>query len=326
MPIHFPSMRAVVHDNGLRLVNDYPVPEVLSPGSALVRVQKAGICRTDLELLQGYKGFQGVLGHEFVGIVAQCNDPAMVGRRVVGEINIGCGTCDWCKKDMARHCPERSVLGILNHDGCMAEYCVLPLASLNEVPAGISDDRAVFTEPLSAATEILEQIDLSGSERAVVLGDGRLGILCAWILTTVLADVTLMGHHPQKLALAPWRHLKITEDSYQYGPKADLVVEATGRGRGIVEAMNLCRPRGTIVLKSTGGWGERLDLTQLVVNEQTVVGSRCGRFSQGLHVLSSYPDMPVERLITARYPLDQAMAAFAHAAGPDAVKILLEIS
>lgn len=319
-------MRAVVHDNGLRVVYDYPVPKIRSPGSALVLVQKAGICRTDLELLRGYKGFQGVLGHEFVGIVAQCDDSAMVGKRVVGEINIGCGTCGWCKNDMARHCPDRSVLGILNHDGCMAEYCVLPLASLLEVPAGISNDRAVFTEPLSAATEIIEQIDLSGSERAVVLGDGRLGILCAWILTTVLADVTLQGHHPQKLALAPWRHLKITENASQYGPKADLVVEATGRGAGIIEAMNLCRPRGTIVLKSTGQWGERLNLTPLVVNEQTLVGSRCGRFSQGLHFLSSYPDMPLERLITARYPLDRAIAAFAHAAESDAVKILFEIS
>ena len=318
-------MRAVVFDGELTFVKNYPVPEIPA-GWALMRVLKAGICGTDIELIKGYKEFKGVLGHEFVGIVKKCDDLSLIGKRVVGDINAGCGKCGWCTKGLQRHCPNRTVLGIINHDGCMADYCVLPVSNLFEIPAEMSNEREIFIEPLSAACEILEQLQIQGMERVMVLGDGRLGVLCAWALSTLLSDVTLIGHHPEKLALAEWRHLKTMIDKAVPGLEADIVVDATGYGGGIVEAMSLCRPRGIIVLKSTVASQGEIDLSPIVVNELTVVGSRCGQIEDGLRMLESYPDMPVERLITARYPIERAKAAFDRAVQPDALKVLIEIS
>lgn len=319
------TMRAVVFDGEFKFVDNYPAPTA-KPGSALIRVLTAGICKTDMELMKGYMGFKGILGHEFVGTVEKCDDSSWIGKRVVGEINAACGDCDWCAKDLGRHCPNRTVLGILNHDGCMADYCTLPTRNLLEIPNSISDDRAVLTEPLSAACEILEQIKLSGSERAIVLGDGRLGILCSWVLSTVLKDVTLVGHHPEKLELARWKDVKTTLTTKDLDPGADIVVEATGSGSGIGLAAAFCRPRGTIVLKSTVASQGELNLAPIVINELTVVGSRCGRFEDGLKILETHPDMPVERLITARYPIEKAAEAFGQATQSDAIKVLLEIS
>ena len=318
-------MRAVVFDGELRFVRDYPVPEV-PPGWARIRVQKAGICKTDMELMKGYKDFKGILGHEFIGKVDRCSDPNWMGKRVTGEINAACGQCEWCARGLGRHCPNRTVLGILNHDGCMADYCVLPIVNLIELPSALPDDRAILIEPLSAACEILEQLELNGSERVVVLGDGRLGTLCAWALSTIVSDVTIVGHHAEKLELAKWRNLKTAIGSDDIAPGADVIVEATGSGNGINEAMSICRPRGAIVLKSTIASQGELNLAPIVVNELTVVGSRCGQFKDGLQMLESYPDMPVERLITARYPVEQAAEAFDRATQPDALKVLLEIS
>jgi len=319
------TMRAVVFDDALRFVPDYPIPKS-RPGWALIRVLTAGICKTDMELMKGYKEFYGILGHEFIGVVEQCDDSHLIHKRVAGEINVGCGQCEWCENALGRHCPNRTVLGLLDLDGCMADYCMLPVTNLHEIPDSVPDHRAIFIEPLSAACEILEQMTFKGLERVVVLGDGRLGILCAWALTTVVADVTLMGHHPEKLNLAKWRHLKTAHDSDEVEAGADIVVEATGSSEGIIEAMSLCRARGTIVLKSTVASQDKLNLASLVVNEQTVVGSRCGQFKDGLHMLESYPDMPLDRLITARYPIEQALEAFERATGPDALKVLLEMS
>jgi len=317
-------MRAVVFDGELRFVEDYPMPEV-PPGWARIRVQKAGICKTDMEIMKGYMGFKGILGHEFIGVVEKCDDPNWLGKQIVGEINAACGKCERCAQGLGRHCHNRTVLGILNHDGCMSDYCVLPIVNLLEIPATVSDDRAVLVEPLSAACEILEQMTFQGSERVLVLGDGRLGILCAWALLTVLSDVTLTGHHPEKLELAKWRHLKTAHGSSEVDPGADVVVDATGSGGGIDEAMSLCRPRGTIVLKSTAASQAELNLAPIVINELTVVGSRCGKFKDGLRMLEAYPDMPIERLITARYPIEQALAAFDRATQSDALKVLFEI-
>lgn len=318
------TMRAVILDDKLRFVKDYPAPEV-RPGWALIRVRQAGICKTDMELMKGYMGFKGVLGHEFLGIVELCDNKNWIGRRVTGEINAACGHCNWCKKGLGRHCPDRTVLGILNHDGCMADYCTLPVANLIEIPGTVTDDRAILIEPLSAACEILEQVPLGGSEKIVVLGDGRLGILCSWALSTVVADVTLVGHHPEKLEIAGWRHLKTALDAANINPGVDVVVDATGSGSGINQAMSLCRPRGTIVLKSTVASQGELNLAPIVVNEITVIGSRCGRFKDGLQMIESYPDMPLERLLTARYPIEQAIAAFDRATQSDALKVLLEM-
>jgi alcohol dehydrogenase len=317
-------MMAAVFDGELKLVPDYPATEP-GPGWARIKVMLAGICKTDMEIMKGYKGFKGVLGHEFVGVVEQCDDPAWIGKRVVGEINVACGHCRWCARGLGRHCPERSTLGIMNHDGCMAEYCVLPMENLLIVPEDIPNERAVLMEPLSAACEILEQLHFHGNERIVVLGDGRLGILCAWVLSTVASDVTLVGRHPEKLALADWRGIKrcLWTEAIESG--ADIVVEATGSGQGIATAILLCRPRGTIVLKSTVALQGEVNLAPVVINELTILGSRCGRFTDGLAMMRKFPDMPLERMITARYPLAEVQAAFVRAGQRDVLKILLEM-
>lgn len=319
------TLRALIFDNGLRYVTDHPRPEA-KPGWARVEVQLAGICGTDLEITRGYRGFRGVLGHEFLGIVEDCNDASLAGRRVVGEINAACGLCGWCARGLGRHCPERSTMGILNHDGCMADYCVLPLGNLRVVGPDIADERAILAEPLSAACEILEQLSLDGNERAVVLGDGRLGILCAWALATVTPDVVLVGHHPEKLAAARWRTVRTTMDIGAVTPGADIVVDATGSGRGIAEAMSICRPRGVIVLKSTAAGRETISLAPVVVNELTVIGSRCGRFDDGLAMMRAFPDMPLEQLITDRFPLDRALEAFDRAGSGKALKVVLQVN
>lgn len=318
-------MKAVVFDGALRYQPDYPTPE-LKPGWARIAVQVAGICKTDLEITKGYLGFQGVPGHEFVGVVEGCAESSWLGRRVVGEINCACGHCSWCEQGLGRHCPQRTTLGIDRLDGCMAEYCLLPIANLYPVEAGLAAERAVLVEPLAAACEILEQLAVNGNERIVVLGDGRLGILCAWVLATAADDVTLVGRHPEKLALAAWRGLKTLPAGEKPPAGADIVVEATGSGAGLSQALALCRPRGTVVLKSTVASQGELELAPLVINEITLLGSRCGRFADALAMLAKFPDMPLARLITHRYPLEQAETAFSRAASGQALKVLLDIN
>ncbi|MFP4085116.1 MAG: MDR/zinc-dependent alcohol dehydrogenase-like family protein, partial [Desulfonatronovibrio sp.] len=318
------TMKAVIFDNKLQYVENRPMPR-LKPGWALIKVQLAGICKTDLEIIKGYMGFRGVLGHEFLGVVESCDDPDLAGKRVVGEINAACGKCDWCATGMGRHCPERTTLGIVKHDGCMAEYCTLPAENLRVVAPEISDDQAILTEPLAAACEILEQLKIRGNERIVVLGDGRLGILCAWALNTVAPDVTLVGHHPEKLKIAKWREIKTSLRGEGVLPGADIVVDATGSDKGIARAMELCRPRGIIVLKSTVALQGEVNLAPLVINELTVLGSRCGLFSDALSMMRGCPDMPLKRLITHRYPLHQALDAFAVAQEGKALKVVLKV-
>jgi alcohol dehydrogenase len=317
-------MTAAVFEDTLRYVNDYPVP-VIKPGWTRIRVTQAGICKTDMEIMKGYLGFKGVLGHEFVGVVDECDDSTWIGKRVVGEINAACGKCDLCKQDLGRHCVNRTTLGIDRLDGCMATTCMLPTANLIEVPEVISTDRATLTEPLAAACEMLEQIPLCGNERVIVLGDGRLGILCAWALSTVLLDVTLIGHHPEKLALAKWRRIRTELAVDGAKPGADIVVEATGSGQGIATAMSLCRPRGVIVLKSTVASQGKINLSPVVINELTILGSRCGRFQDAIAMMLAFPDMPLERLITDRYPLSHVEEAFRRAVQQDVIKVILDI-
>ena len=317
-------MRAAVFIDELEFIRDHPVSEPL-PGWARIKVILAGICKTDMEIMKGYKGFKGVLGHEFVGVVERCDDPAWIGKRVAGEINVACGDCRWCAQGLGRHCAKRKTLGMINHDGCMAEYCLLPVENLLIVPEDIPNERAVLLEPLSAACEILEQLPLYGDERIVVLGDGRIGILCAWVLSTVCSDVTLVGRHPEKLDVAAWHGVKRCLWTDAIGRDADIVVEATGSGQGMATAISLCRPRGKIVLKSTVAIQGEVDLAQVVIHELTILGSRCGRFADGLAMMRKYPDMPLARMITARYPLAEVQAAFARAGQSDALKVLLEM-
>ncbi len=319
------SMRAVVFDGTLKVVMDYHVP-ALRQGWARIRIIRAGICKTDMEIMKGYKGFTGVLGHEFIGVVEACDEPVWLGKRVVADINIGCGKCSMCAQGLSRHCAHRAALGILNHDGCMADFCVLPVSNLLEVPAEISDDRAVMNEPLSAACEIIAQLPFEGTERVIVLGDGRLGILCAWVLSTVVLDVTIAGHHPEKLETAKWRAIRTALNAEGVEPGADVVVEASGSEKGIAEAIRLCRPRGTIILKSTVASQGSVNLTPVVVNEISIIGSRCGLSADGMDMLKKYPDMAVEKLITGRYPIEEAVKAFERAAGKEALKVLIEIN
>lgn len=323
LPAH---MQAVVFDGRLRIVSNHAVP-MPKEGWALICVHQAGICRTDLEILKGYLGFRGIPGHEFTGTVIRCgSDPSWIGKEVAGEINAACGACAACRQGLGRHCPHRLTLGILGLDGCMAEYCSLPVSNLVEIPPGLGRERAILMEPLSAACEILEQVSFLGTERVIVLGDGRLGILCAWVLATAVKDITLVGHHAEKLAAARWRHLRTAERIAPDARGADIVVEATGSTAGLRDALTLCRPRGTVVLKSTLAEVYELDLSPVVIHELTLLGSRCGCFRRGLALMNAWPDMPLSRLITARYPLRHARAAFERAAAPDALKVVVDVS
>lgn len=312
-------MKALRWD-GHRLGLDRDAAEpVRRPGEALVRVRLAGICRTDLEICRGYLGFVGTPGHELLGDVIAADDPALVGARVVAEINFGCGECGWCAGGLQRHCPTRRVMGIAGADGAFAERVAVPAGNLHPVPATVPDRAAVFAEPLAAAFEILEQLGNVSGARTVVLGDGKLGLLAAQVLRQAGAAVVLAGRHAAKLALA--RQLGIATATPE--PGADLVVEATGSPGGLRDALALVRPRGTVVLKTTVGEEHRLDLAPAVVREVTIVGSRCGPFAPALEALA-YGRVSVEPLVDAVVPLDDGVAAFARAAALGARKVLVD--
>jgi len=314
-------MRALHWDgHNLRVQEQHPVPQA-SDEQALVRVRLAGVCSTDLQILKGYMAFQGIPGHEFVGEVYE--GPAeWMGKRVVAEINFGCGRCAVCARGMQRHCPARQVMGILDADGSFAEYLAVPLANLHPVPDSVSDEAAVFTEPLAAAFEILEQISLQPGIQTVVLGDGKLGLLCAFVLHQAGAAVTIVGRHDTKLALAKKAGIRAVNLSDWQSQAVDLVVEATGSPTGLQRAIAAVRPRGTLVLKSTLAEDHTLSLAPLVINEVTVVGSRCGLFPPALEALA-YNRIPVTALIESAYPLAAGLQALNHAARRGTRKVLL---
>jgi threonine dehydrogenase-like Zn-dependent dehydrogenase len=317
-------MRALVLDEDLHLVENYPVPDP-PPGAARIRVRLAGICNTDLELVKGYMQFQGVPGHEFVGIVEQAPDaPDWEGQRVAGDINLACGTCLTCQAGHPTHCPNRTTLGIDGHDGAFAEYLTLPLVNLHAVPEALADEEAVFTEPLAAACEILEQIHLRPTDHVIVLGDGKLGLLCAQVLALTGCKLTVIGHHSEKLRILAQRGIPTTLDETGLRASADLVVEATGHPKGYASARRLVRPRGTIVLKSTYHGAVNADLTMAVVDEIKLIGSRCGPFEPALRLLHQSM-VNVTPLIEATYTFAEALTAFEHAAQPGALKILIKM-
>jgi threonine dehydrogenase-like Zn-dependent dehydrogenase len=317
-------MKALVYDGELRLVGDHPVPKP-PPGEALIRVMLAGICNTDLEIVRGYMGFRGVLGHEFVGMVEACADsPELVGRRVVGDINAACGDCPTCRAGRPTHCPHRTTLGIEGRDGAFAEFLILPVVNLDLVPDQVSDRVAVFTEPLAAACEITEQVHLRPTDRVVVLGDGKLGLLVAQVLGLTGCDLLVVGRHAEKLEIL--RRLGVpTALADEVGDvQADVVVDCTGHPDGFLAAREMIRPRGTLVLKSTFHGVNQVDLTSLVVDEVRLIGSRCGPFAPALRLLAR-DLIDVESLIDAVYPLDEGLAAFARASTKGALKVLLEV-
>jgi len=294
----------------------------LLPGFARIRMIAAGICSTDLELRRGYYGFCGTPGHEFVGEVVECADPHWIRRRVVGEISLACGHCDWCRRGLRRHCPRRTVLGIVKHPGAFAEFLTLPVANLHPVPDSIPTGQAVFVEPVAAACEILDQLPVAGQQVAV-LGDGKLGLLIAQVLHAAGAEVQLFGRHEEKLRIADRSGIAVERVPKKLPERAfPVVVEATGSAAGLGSAVAMCQPRGTVVMKSTVHGLVKIDTAPAIVNEITLIGSRCGRFEPALKLLEE-GKVRVEDLISEEFPLERARRAFDRAAAHGVLKVLL---
>ncbi|MEX2671547.1 MAG: alcohol dehydrogenase catalytic domain-containing protein [Phycisphaeraceae bacterium] len=323
-------MRAIVFDGEARRLDANHAEPTLTAGEALIRPTRMGICSTDLEICRGYMDFAGVLGHEFVGVVEQVHADTperyrkLLGKRVVGSINCVCGKCDMCTRGLSNHCRDRTVLGIAGRDGCFADRFVLPAMNLLAVPDTLDDDHAVFAEPLAAACTIPQQIRIEDKPYITVLGDGRLGLLVAQVLAQFNASVRVIGKHPDKLALCEkWaiKHRLLSD----FVPRADqdIVVDCTGSATGLALAMQVVRPRGQIVLKTTVADKSSVDLSPLVIHEIQLIGSRCGPFAEALNFLNA-GKVDVLSLISRRLPLDHATEAFQAAQQPDTVKVLLE--
>jgi len=332
-------MRALVYTNSsLSFKQNHPSPAPIE-GEALIRVTMAGICNTDIEITRGYLAFQGVPGHEFVGVVqeiygapAEKSHKRLIGKRVVGEINAACHRpdCFYCSRDMPTHCPNRTTLGIGGRDGAFADYLTLPLENLHIVPDEVSDEEAVFVEPLAASFEILEQAHVKPTDIVIVLGDGKLGQLAAQVLALAGCDVRMVGKHPEKLAMIEQRGTttylldNVKRMLADVGRRVDIVVECTGSAHGLELALRLVRPRGTVILKSTVADKSTLDLAPIVIDEIRVQGSRCGPFQPALRALSRHT-LDVIPLISARYNLDNALDAFEYAIKPGVLKVLLKM-
>jgi len=316
-------MRAL-HWNGQQLClrERYPEPRVPEQW-ALVRVRLAGICSTDLQIFKGYLGFVGIPGHEFVGEVVH-GPTELRGKRVVGEINFACGTCEWCLQRLGRHCANRQVMGILNADGSFAEYLAVPGANLHVVPGQVVDEAAVFTEPTAAAFEILEQIHLLPGTDVVILGDGKLGLLCAQVLHFAGARVSVVGKHEKKLAVLRQLGIQAVPRNDWKPQLTEVVVEATGTTEGLSQAIAVVRPRGTLVLKSTVAQAHTLSLAPLVINEVKVIGSRCGPFAPALQALAR-GQLSVAPLIYKIYSLSEGVTAVQRAGQPGVLKVLLRM-
>lgn len=321
-------MKAIVFDKELKLDKNYPKP-IPQKGEALIRVTLAGICNTDYEITKGYMGYVGVLGHEFVGVVEDVNDDdkSWIGKRVVAEISWGCDdpNCEWCAKKNYRHCPNRHTIGIWKKDGCLAEYLTVPTNILFEVHENVTDEQAVFVEPLAAACEITEQLHIEPTAKVLVLGDGKLGLTTALTLNALNLDVLLVGKHQNKLDIAKAQRVK-TQLLNDFTPQKiyDVVVEATGTASGFETSMSLTKPRGTLVLKSTVASGKELNLAPIVIDEITVLGSRCGQFAPALRLLEK-ERIDFSPFISKIYSIDDALEAFEANKQKDTLKILIKI-
>jgi threonine dehydrogenase-like Zn-dependent dehydrogenase len=291
---------------------------------ALVRVLLSGICNTDLEIARGYAGFNGTIGHEFVGVVEESTNRTLVGRRIVGEINAGCGKCDLCRNGDSRHCASRTVLGIVGRDGAHAEFLQLPNENLFLVPDGIPDEHAAFTEPLAAACGILERVSVSKRDRVAIIGDGKLGLLCAQVLALTGASLLLIGKHSSKLRIAERRGIETSspKEAAKRNRQFDVVVEASGAATGFALALDLLRPKGQLVLKSTFHGKSEFDAARIVVDEISIIGSRCGRFQPALDLLKKAA-VDVDSLISEEYPLAKGVHAMRRAGAKGVLKVLL---
>ncbi len=312
-----------LEEQKLELKNDLPIPET-PPGETLVKVLRAGICNTDLELLRGYYPYQGILGHEFVGLVER-GPEHLVNRRVVGEINAACGRCRFCLKGQPTHCENRTVLGIVNRNGAFAEYLTLPHQNLHPIPDRLSTDAATFTEPVAAALEIQQQVNIGPEDRVLVVGDGKLGQLVAQTLAVTGCDLLVIGRHREKLANLEERGIKTGFEDAVTDGAFDISVECTGNRDGFGIARRALRPRGILVLKSTYAGALSLDISSVVVDEITLIGSRCGPFEPAIELLAQNK-VNVKPLIDSRYPLEDGLAAFERAQTKGVLKVLLEMA
>lgn len=315
-------MKALIYNKGVEFKTDIPVKHLAT--EALIKVLMAGICNTDLEIIKGYMGFSGILGHEFVGIVEKADNKDFIGKRVSGEINCVCNQCYFCLNNIPTHCSDRTVLGIFNRDGVFSEYTSLPEQNLHILPDNISDEEAVFVEPLAAAFEILEQLSLTPDDRVVVLGDGKLGLLIAQVLSLYTKNLIIVGKHPGKLALLEPHGIETILLDKLTATTADIVVEATGSPQGLNLALNIVRPRGTIVLKTTLAEYIQMDVSKIVINEIKLIGSRCGPFRPAIEALSN-KSIDVRSLISEIFPLEESEKALNFAATPGVLKVLIKI-
>ena len=304
-------MRALVFNNSLQYITDYPAPS-MNNTDALIRVTHAGICNTDLELIKGYMGFQGVLGHEFVGIVEKCSNDDLIGKRVVGEINIPCRKCIYCINQLTNHCPNRSVIGILKRDGAFADYISLPLDILHTLPDSISDEEAVFVEPLAAAFEILEQVPVSPADKVCVLGDGKLGLLIAQVLSLTGCNLIVVGNHSEKLSILDELGIKAKMHSSFTDKAFDIVVDCTGSPSGMKTAIEIVKPRGKVILKTTVVKKVFFDTNSIVVKEIELIGSRCGPFGPALKAIESR-NIDLYSLISREFSIEEGIKAIQYA-------------
>ncbi len=314
-------MTAITFDKSLE-IQQLPYPD-RKPKDAIVRVTMTGICNTDLEITKGYvPGFSGVLGHEFIGIVQEAKDITLIGKRCTAEINFGCGVCNYCTNGLERHCPHRSVLGIINQQGCFADYVSVPEKSLVHIPDEISNRRAIFIEPLAAALEILDQVTITKRTKVLLLGDGKLGLLIGYMLASTGCNLTVVGKHRHKLNYLVATSARIVQRDSFAEDIYDVVVEATGNSSALTMAMNCIKPRGTIVLKSTYAQDMQFNPSQLVVNEVSLIGSRCGQFSKAIDFLL-HNNIPLEDMIDGEFSLAQGIEAFEFSSRPKTIKTIL---
>lgn len=321
----FHPMKVLYFQDHLNYISNYPKP-IPKRNEALIRVKFAGICNTDLEITKGYFNFKGILGHEFVGIIEKSLDKDIIGKRVVGDINIGCGRCSYCRNKLKNHCPKRKVLGIFKRDGAFAEYLTLPLGNIHPLPANISDEEAVFMEPLAAVFEILEQVKITPEQKIMVIGDGKLGQLIARVLSLYNDNLLVIGKSKEKLSLLEKINLKTMTlrdmKKIETSLEADIIVECTGNSEGMLIACNLVKPKGTIILKSTYHYQAKVNFSEIVIKEINIIGSRCGPFNKVIKALSEKKVNPLP-LISKIFSIEEGLDAFEYAQKRDILKVLL---
>jgi 2-desacetyl-2-hydroxyethyl bacteriochlorophyllide A dehydrogenase len=318
------EMAALVF-NGKFHIKNVPKP-LRNANEVLIRVTMAGICNTDLEITRGYiPGFNGIPGHEFIGIIEEADDTTLSGKKCTAEINCACGTCEYCKNDLGRHCPNRTVLGIINRNGAFAEYICVPEKNIVLIPDSIPDNHAIFIEPLAAALEILDQVTINRETDVLLLGDGKLGLLAGYVLASTGCNLMIVGKHPEKLAHITNKNTKTVLLSEFTDSKFDIVVEATGNASAFEKALQNVKPRGTLVLKSTYAGAFQFNPSRVVVDEISIIGSRCGEFPKAIEFLLHNNTLPVEKLISAEMKLEDGIKAFEYSALPDVLKVILNI-